>query len=51
MMEHEDVYALQIDAKRYDIGSRKGFLEATIDFALNRDDLKDACNEIIKKCI
>jgi UTP--glucose-1-phosphate uridylyltransferase len=49
MMAEEKVYALKIDAKRYDIGSKKGFLEATIDFALEREDLKEASKLIINK--
>ena len=49
MMSEEKVYALKIDAKRYDIGSKKGFLEATLDFALKRDDLRDDVSNFIKK--
>ncbi len=41
MMDEKDVYSLDIDGRRYDIGSKIGFIEATIDFALKRDDLKD----------
>lgn len=48
MMSEEDVYSLSIDGRRYDIGSKQGFIEATIDFALKRDDLKDFTKEIIK---
>ena len=45
LIEFEDVYAYNFIGKRYDVGSKVGFVEATIDFALSRDDLKD---EIIK---
>ena len=48
LMDKQDVYSLAIDGRRYDIGSKKGFLEATVDFALSRDDLRDAMIEIIK---
>nr|MDE6656049.1 UTP--glucose-1-phosphate uridylyltransferase [Anaeroplasmataceae bacterium] len=41
LMSKEKVYSLAIDGRRYDIGSKKGFLEATIDFSLNRSDLKN----------
>ncbi len=51
MMKEEDVYSLSIDAKRYDIGCKKGFLEATIDIALSRADLKEDAQKIIKKHI
>ena len=36
------MYALDFEGKRYDIGSKIGFLKATVDFALQRDDLKGA---------
>lgn len=49
MMSKEKVYALAIDGKRYDIGSKKGFLEATIDFSLAREDLSKDIKEILKK--
>ena len=51
MMAEENVYSLSIDGARYDMGSKKGFLEATIDFALNRDDLKDDMIRILKSKI
>jgi len=47
LMAKEDVYSLAIDGRRYDIGSKKGFLEATVDFSLARADLADAMKEII----
>lgn len=36
----EDIYAYDFIGRRYDIGSKLGFLQATVDFALKRDDLK-----------
>ncbi len=47
LMSEEKVYSLAIDGKRYDIGSKKGFLEATIDFSLQREDLSSAMQELI----
>lgn len=41
MMEKEDVYACTFKGKRYDIGDKMGFLKATVDFALEREDIKD----------
>lgn len=49
LMGSEKVYALAIDGKRYDIGSKKGFLEATVDFALGRPDLAEDMQDIINK--
>ena len=45
LIGYEKVYALDFLGKRYDIGSKIGYLSATIDFALKRDELKD---ELIK---
>jgi UTP--glucose-1-phosphate uridylyltransferase len=51
MMKEKDVYSLDIDGRRYDIGSKLGFIEATIDFALKREDLKDQVSEMLKNKI
>ena len=48
MMDTEDVYAYEIDGCRYDIGSRSGYIEAIIDFALKRDDLREDVIRLIK---
>ena len=39
--KHEAIYAYNFEGRRYDVGDKFGFLEATIDFALKRDDLRD----------
>ncbi|MDE5855723.1 MAG: UTP--glucose-1-phosphate uridylyltransferase [Anaeroplasmataceae bacterium] len=49
LMSKEKVYSLAIDGRRYDIGSKKGFLDATIDFSLKREDLVEDMKEILKK--
>jgi len=36
-----DVFGYRFDGQRYDCGSKSGFLQATIAFALNRPDLRD----------
>lgn len=48
LMSEEDVYSYRIEGKRYDIGSKKGYLKATIDFALDREDLKEEMKNIIE---
>jgi UTP--glucose-1-phosphate uridylyltransferase len=48
MMAEEDVYSMEIDGRRYDIGSKLGFIDATIDFALKRPDLKDKVASLLK---
>ncbi|MGE5632624.1 MAG: UTP--glucose-1-phosphate uridylyltransferase, partial [Caulobacteraceae bacterium] len=37
----QDIYAYNFEGRRYDIGSKLGFLQATVEFALKRKDLKD----------
>ncbi len=37
----EDMYAYVFEGKRYDVGDKLGFLEATVEFALRREDLRD----------
>lgn len=36
------VYAYQFEGRRYDIGDKEGFLEATVEQALKRPELRDA---------
>lgn len=48
MMAEEDVYSMEIDGQRYDIGSKIGFIKATLEFALKRDDLKAEVLDLIK---
>lgn len=37
----EDVYGFRFEGQRYDCGSKSGFLQATVAFALEREDLRD----------
>ncbi|MFA7376603.1 MAG: hypothetical protein WCZ13_03760 [Acholeplasmataceae bacterium] len=50
-MAEENVYSYDIDGLRYDIGSRIGYIEATLDFSLKRDDLKQQVVELLQKKI
>lgn len=36
----EEMYAYNFEGKRYDVGNKLGFLEATVDTALRREDLR-----------
>ncbi|ADR19542.1 UTP--glucose-1-phosphate uridylyltransferase GalU [Calditerrivibrio nitroreducens] len=42
-------YGYLYDGLRFDCGNKIGYLDATIHFALNRDDLKDDFTKILKK--
>lgn len=37
----EAIYAYNFEGRRYDVGDKLGFLEATVDFALKRPELRD----------
>ena len=47
----QKVYAYDFEGERYDVGDRFGFVKATIDFALERDDLKGQVKEYLEKII
>ena len=49
ILNDKTIYALKIDGKRYDIGSINGFVEATLDYALNREDTKEQIQELINE--
>lgn len=51
LMDREAVYAYDFEGIRYDVGDKFGFVQATIDFALDRDDLKDQVRNYIKKLV
>ncbi len=37
----ESMYAYNFEGKRYDVGNKLGYLQATVEFALRREDLRD----------
>ncbi|MGI5849635.1 MAG: UTP--glucose-1-phosphate uridylyltransferase GalU [Christensenellales bacterium] len=43
----QGVYAYEFEGKRYDVGDKLGFLKATVEFALGRDDLKGSFKEYL----
>jgi len=47
--EREAVYGRILKGKRYDTGDKIGFLEATVDFALMREDLREPFLKILKE--
>lgn len=49
LSEKRDMYAYVFEGKRYDLGDKHGFLQATVDFALKRPDLRDDFLEYITK--
>lgn len=43
------VFAYRFEGKRYDVGNQMGFIETTIDFALEREDLREEMKQFIIK--
>lgn len=51
LSKQEAIYAYDFEGKRHDVGDKLGFLQATIDFALKRDELRDDLIDYMKKVI
>ncbi len=49
--KQEAIYAYNFEGRRYDVGDKFGFLEATIDFALKRDNLRDDLINYMRKVV
>lgn len=49
MAQEKIINAICFEGKRYDVGSKLGYLEATIDYALNRKDMKDDVIKMLKE--
>lgn len=48
LIKSEAMYAYKFEGRRYDVGDKLGFLEATVEYALRRDDLKDRFKAYLK---
>ena len=48
LMAHEAVYAYQYSGKRYDCGSKEGFLQATVELALQHPQVGEAFRQYLK---
>ncbi|NMB33623.1 MAG: UTP--glucose-1-phosphate uridylyltransferase GalU [Clostridium sp.] len=48
LIQQEAMYAYEFTGKRYDVGNKLGFLQATVEFALERDELKEDFREYLK---
>ena len=49
LMDRQAVYAHDFQGKRYDVGDKFGFIKATIDFALEREDLGQQVRDYLLK--
>lgn len=48
LAKQEKMFAYDFEGRRYDIGDKEGFLEACVEYALRRDDLKDKFSAYLK---
>ena len=48
LIEEEVMYAYNFEGKRYDVGDKLGFLQATVEYALRKEDLRDEFIEYLK---
>ena len=51
LAQREEVYAYDFEGKRYDLGDKLGFLQATVEFALRRSDLGAPFRAYLKEFI
>lgn len=51
LMDRQAVYAYDFEGVRYDVGDKFGFIKATIDFALDREDLKEKIQNYLKELV
>lgn len=51
LAKEQSMYAYDFEGRRYDVGDRLGFLEATVEYALRREDLKDSFKAYLKTVI
>lgn len=49
LREHEQVLSYSFEGRRYDCGSKMGYLQATVEFALEHDELADDFKKYLKQ--
>ena len=47
LISEEAMYAYDFEGTRYDVGDKLGFLKATVEYALRREDLRDGFIEYL----
>jgi len=49
LMDEEKVYSYDIEGKRYDVGNKIDYIEAILDFGLEKPELKEGLQKLINK--
>ena len=51
LISREAVYAYNFEGKRYDVGDKQGFLEANVEYALRRENLREEFLDYLVKTV
>lgn len=51
LMEISPMYAYSFEGKRYDIGTKMGYLKATVEMALEREDLREGFEAYLRRLL
>lgn len=51
LARNEAVYAYEFEGRRYDVGDKEGFLEATVEYALRRTELREPFLNYLKRIV
>ena len=51
LAKQDAVYAYDFEGQRYDLGDKLGFLKATVEFALRREDLGEPFRDYLKNVV
>jgi len=51
LISREAMYAYNFEGRRYDVGDKLGYLQATVEYALRKEDLRDSFIEYINSTI
>ncbi|MBP3917167.1 UTP--glucose-1-phosphate uridylyltransferase GalU [Clostridium sp.] len=51
LLKEEPMYAYNFEGRRYDVGDKLGYLQATIEYALRKDELKESFEKYLKETL
>ena len=51
LARQQDMYAYDFIGRRYDVGDKQGYLEAQVEYALRREDLRDKFNVYLESLV
>ena len=51
LIQEEAMYAYDFEGRRYDVGDKLGYLQATIEYALRKEELRDEFMEYLKSIV